>query len=159
MPDITGTDDNKCHCTEQAISKYIGQISGPLLDRIDLHIEVKPVEYKKISSDIKLEPSSEIKKRVDKARKIQLERYKDLNIYSNSELTPSLIEKFCKLDEASKEILKKAFERLGLSGRAYGRILKVARTIADLEGEEDIKQSHILEAIQYRSLDRKYWKR
>ena len=154
-----GTDDNKCHCTEQAISKYMGQISGPLLDRIDLHIEVKPVEYKKISSDEATESSATIKERVNKARKIQLERYKEYDIYSNSELTPSLLEKFCKIDKVSKEILKKAFERLGLSGRAYGRILKVARSIADLDEEENIKQEHILEAIQYRSLDRKYWKR
>ncbi len=154
-----GTDDSKCNCTEQAISKYIGQISGPLLDRIDLHIEVKPVEYKKISSDEKPESSEIIKERVDKARKIQLERYKEFNIFSNSELTPSLLEKFCKIDNTSKELLKKAFERLGLSGRAYGRILKVARSIADLDDEENIKQEHILEAIQYRSLDRKYWKR
>ncbi len=135
------------------------KISGPLLDRIDLHIEVKPVEYKKISSDEQCESSKEIRKRVNNARKIQLQRYKDLNIYSNSELTPDLMGKFCKLDTGSKEILKNAFERLGLSGRAYGRILKVARTIADLDNSENIQQAHIAEAIQYRSLDRKYWKR
>lgn len=154
-----GTDDNKCHCSEQTISKYIGQISGPLLDRIDLHIEVKPVEYKKISSEEQCETSEEIRKRVNKARRIQLERYKEMNIYSNSELTPTLMEKFCKLDSFSKELLKNAFEKLGLSGRAYGRILKVARTIADLDESENIKKVHIAEAIQYRSLDRKYWKR
>ena len=130
-----------------------------LLDIIDLHIDVNAVEYKKISSNEVLEKSEDIRKRVNKARKIQLERYKELKLYSNSELTPSLIEKFCKLDSISKKILRKAFEQLGLSGRAYGRILKVARTIADLDGEENIKQNHILEAIQYRSLDRKYWKR
>ena len=127
-----GTDDNKCHCSESAISNYMGKLSGPLLDRIDLHIEVKPVEYEKISSDEKGETSKEIKKRVNRARKIQLERYKNLNIYSNGELTPKLIEKYCKIDDSSKELLRKAVERLGLSGRAYGRILKVARTIADL---------------------------
>ena len=154
-----GTDDNKCNCSENAISKYIGQISGPLLDRIDLHIEVKPVKYKKISSDEKEESSKTIRERVNKAREIQLKRYEELNIYSNSELTPALIEKFCKLDVSCKKVLKKAFEALDLSGRAYGRILKVARTIADLDGKENIEQSHILEAIQYRSLDRKYWKR
>lgn len=154
-----GTDDSKCHCSERAISNYIGRLSGPLLDRIDLHIEVKPVEYEKMSSDEKGETSEQIKQRVNKARKIQLERYKDLNIYSNSELTPNLIEKYCKIDNDSKELLRKAFERLGLSGRAYSRILKVARSIADLDGEENIKKSHIAEAIQYRSLDRKYWGR
>ena len=151
-----GTDDNKCHCTEQMISRYVGQISGPLLDRIDLHIEVKPVEYKKISSDEQCETSEQIKSRVNKARKIQLERYKKLNIYSNSELTPALINRYCRLDTDSKELLRKAFEKLGLSGRAYGRILKVARTIADLDDSENIKQTHIAEAIQYRSLDRKF---
>ncbi len=154
-----GTDDNKCNCSEQAISKYIGTISGPLLDRIDLHIEVKPVEYKKISSSEQIENSKTIRARVNNARNRQLKRYEGLNIYSNSELTPNLIEKFCVLDSKSKNILKIAFERLGLSGRAYGRILKVARSIADLDNEENIKSEHIAEAIQYRSLDRKYWKR
>ena len=154
-----GTDENKCHCSEKAISNYIGKLSGPLLDRIDLHIEVKPIEYEKISSEEKGETSKQIKERVDKARKIQLDRYKNLNIHSNSELTPNLIEKFCKIDEESKKLLKMAFERLGLSGRAYSRILKVSRTIADLDGEENINKKHIAEAIQYRSLDRKYWGR
>ncbi len=154
-----GTDDEKCHCTEQSISKYIGRLSGPLLDRIDLHIEVKPVEYKNISSEESVETSKEIKKRINKAREIQLNRYKDLNIYSNSELTPKLIQKYCKVDSESKELLRKAFENLGLSGRAYARILKVARSIADLDGEENIKKIHIAEAIQYRSLDRKYWRK
>lgn len=137
----------------------MGKLSGPLLDRIDLHIEVKPVEYKKISSDDTIETSKEIRERVNMARRIQIERYKGLNIYSNSELSPGLMQEFCKLDSQSKEILRKAFERLGLSGRAYGRILKVSRSIADLEGSEDIKPTHIAEAIQYRNLDRKYWKR
>ena len=154
-----GTNDDKCHCTKQAISRYIRKISGPLLDRIDLHIEIKPVEYKKISSKQKSESSIVVKKRVDQARKIQYERYKGLKIYSNSELPPYLITKYCKLDNQSINILKKAFETFGLSARAYNKILKIARTIADLDGEENIKPSHILEAIQYRSLDRKYWKR
>lgn len=137
----------------------LDKLVGPLLDRIDLHIEVKPVQYKKLSSDEDLEMSKDIRKRINNARKIQIERYKDLGIFSNSELTPSLVQKFCKIDNKSKELLRKAFEQLGLSGRAYGRILKVARSIADLEGEENIKQVHIAEAIQYRNLDRKYWKR
>lgn len=96
---------------------------------------------------------------MNKARKIQLERYKDLNIFSNSELTPCFIDRFCKLDKTGKRILSVAFEKLNLSGRAYGRILKVARTIADLDSENSIKPEHIAEAIQYRNLDRKYWKR
>lgn len=154
-----GIDTNRCKCSPQAISNYIGKISGPLLDRMDLHIEVKPVEYQKISSSQKEEKSCEIRKRVNQARKIQFERYKKYPIYSNSELTPSLIEQFCKIDKQAKEVLHLAFERLGLSGRAYGKILKVARTIADLEGKAYIQSDHIAEAIQYRNLDRKYWKR
>lgn len=154
-----GTDNEKCKCTENAISNYIGKLSGPLLDRIDLHIEVKPVEYKKISSNQNIESSKQIKERVNKARKMQLKRYKNLDIYSNSELTPNLIEKYCKIDNESKILLKKAFEKLDLSGRAYSRILKVARSIADLDGEEKISKVHIAEAIQYRSLDRKYWRK
>ena len=129
------------------------------MDRIDLHIEVKPISFEKISSENRQESSREIRERVNKARKIQLERYKDFKIFSNSELTAGLIEKFCRIDDDSRKLLEMAFERLGLSGRAYGRILKVARSIADLEGEENIKSSHVAEAIQYRSLDRKYWKR
>lgn len=124
-----------------------------------MHIEVKPVSYEKISSENKVETSCEIRKRVNQARKIQEKRYEGLAIYSNSELTPSLMQQFCQLDNQAKMILKGAFERLGLSGRAYGKILKVARTIADLEGEKKIKSEYIAEAIQYRNLDRKYWKK
>ena len=154
-----GTEDNKCTCSMQSINRYLSKISGPLLDRIDLHIEVKPVKYKNLGSNEKGESSKVIKERVNKAREIQLNRYKDYNIYTNGELTHSLIERFCVIDDVGKEILKKAFNNLGLSARAYDKILKIARTIADLEGEENIKPNHIAEAIQYRSLDRKYWKR
>ena len=154
-----GTDENKCTCSPQSISKYISKISGPLLDRIDIHIEVKPVKYKKLDSNEKGEPSEAIRERVNRAREIQLNRYKDFDIYTNGELTHSLIEKFCVIDETGKEILKKAFNNLGLSARAYDKILKIARTIADLDEEENIKPNHIAEAIQYRSLDRKYWKK
>lgn len=135
----------------------MGKISGPLLDRIDIHIEVTPVKYEKLESEEQVETSEQIKARVNRARKIQLERYKNNKIFSNSELTPKLIEKYCKLDENGKRILENAFKKLGLSARAYGRILKVSRTIADLAGEEKILASHIAEAIQYRNLDRKYW--
>ena len=136
----------------------MGKISGPLLDRIDIQIEVTPVNYKSLNSSQKVETSKEIKERVNKARKIQIERYKEYHIYSNSELTPNLMEKYCKLNIKSQQILQKAFETLGLSARAYDRILKVARTIADLDSKEKIEEKHIAEAIQYRSLDRKYWK-
>lgn len=135
----------------------MGKLSGPLLDRIDICTEVSPVKYQKLDSNEKIETSEEIKKRVDKARKIQLERYKDKNIFSNSELTPKLIEEYCKLDSKGKQILENAFNKLKLSARAYGRILKVARTIADLDESENIEVKHIAEAIQYRTIDRKYW--
>ena len=104
-----------------------------------------------------METSESIRNRVNNARKIQVQRYKNYNIYSNSELTPKLIEEYCKLDENGRKILQNAFQKLGLSARAYGRILKVARTIADLDKKENIQPHHIAEAIQYRSLDRKYW--
>lgn len=153
-----GSKDKECTCSQQAIQKYMGRISGPLLDRIDIQVEVTPVKYEKLQNDEVVETSEQIKKRVNEARKIQLERYRDLDIYSNSQLTPKLMEKYCKLDEMSKKILQKAFENLGLSARAHGRILKVARTIADLDRKENIEVAHISEAIQYRNLDKKYWK-
>ena len=153
-----GSKDKECKCTPEAIARYMGKISGPLLDRIDIQIEVTPVKYQKIASDERIETSETIKQRVDNARKIQLERYKEHGIFSNSELTPSLSNIYCKLDLKSKEIVQNAFERLGLSARGYERILKVARTIADLDEKENIEAKHIGEAIQYRSLDRKYWK-
>ena len=128
-----------------------------MLYRIDIHVEVQSIKYEKFEESIKQETSEQIKRRVNKARKIQLERYEDLDIVSNSELTPKLIEKYCILNNESRLILKKAFNNLKLSARAYSRILKVARTIADIDEEENILTKHIAEAIQYRSLDRKYW--
>ncbi len=153
-----GSKEKECTCSPQSISRYMNKISGPLLDRIDIQIEVTPVKYQKLDDDSYVETSSQIRERVNKARKVQIERYKNERIYSNAELTPKLTQKYCKLDVASRNLLQKAFEKLGLSARAYGRILKVARTIADLEASTDIKQNHIAEAIQYRSLDKKYWK-
>lgn len=153
-----GSKEKECTCTAQAIQKYMGKISGPLLDRIDIQVEVTPVKYEKLQNEEKEETSEQIKARVNKARKMQRERYKNLEIYSNSELTPNLIEKYCKLNKKGKEILQKAFDNLGLSARAHGRILKVARTIADLDEKENIETNHIAEAIQYRNLDKKYWK-
>lgn len=152
-----GSKEKECTCSNVAISKYMGKISGPLLDRIDICIEVSTVKYEKLDSAEKIESSAEIKARVNKARKIQYERYKNSKILSNAELTPKLIDEFCKLDEKGKKILEEAFNRLKLSARAYGRILKVARTIADLEASANIEVKHIAEAIQYRSIDRKYW--
>lgn len=145
----------ECTCTSNEIKKYLGRLSGPLLDRIDIHIEVASVNYKDLESPEEGEKSRVIRERVNKARRIQQERYKGLNIFSNAELSPSMIKKYCKLDDKCKEILKSAFDRLGLSARAHNRILKVARTIADMEESENIKANHLLEAIQYRSLDRK----
>ena len=154
-----GSKEKECTCSSTAISKYMGKISKPLLDRIDICIQVNPVKYEKLDSTERIETSEEIKKRVDNARKIQLERYKNIKILSNSELTPKLIDKYCKLDEKGKQTLENAFNKLKLSARAYGRILKVARTIADLEASRDIEVKHVAEAIQYRAIDRKYWSR
>lgn len=154
-----GSLEKQCSCNESQISKYLGKVSGPVLDRIDIQIEVPSIKYEKIDSnneDIKYS-SCEIKKRVKNARDIQLKRYKKYDIYTNSELTPKLIEKFCELDNKSKEILKIAFNKLGLSARAYNKIIKVARTIADLGKSTDIQVNHIAEAIQYRNLDKKFW--
>lgn len=152
-----GSTYKNCSCTEDKIKKYINKISGPLLDRIDLHVEVNSVKFDNLTNDTKPTDSLTIKKRVNGARKIQHQRYKEDGIFSNSELTPKLIEKYCNLDYTSKKILKSAFNNFGLSARAYSRILKVARTIADLDSSEDIQTNHIAEAIQYRTLDRKYW--
>ena len=152
-----GDKKHDCTCSEQKISKYLSKISGPLLDRIDLHIEVPAVDYEDLGRRSKAEPSAEIKKRVDAAREIQLKRYAGTGIYSNSGLTSAMIDEVCELDADGSEMLKNAFELLGLSARAHNRILKVARTIADLAGNEKISKENIAEAIRYRSLDRKFW--
>lgn len=153
-----GSKEKECNCTKEAISRYMSKISGPLLDRIDIQIEVTPVKYQKLETEEKQETSEQIRNRVNEARKIQQLRYESQGIYSNSELTPALIEKYCKLDTKGKKLLQNAFEKLGLSARAHARILKVARTIADLDKKEEINVSHLAEAIGYRNLDRKYWK-
>lgn len=154
-----GTKGRECHCSETQIKKYMGKISGPLLDRFDIQIEVKPVDYDKIKSNQPAEKSCNIKERVNRARKRQLERYQSYSIFSNAELTPKLMEQYCQLDASSQKLLEISYEKLGLSARAYAKILKVARTIADLEEKENLTSAHIAEAIQYRNLDRKYFER
>ena len=149
-----GDEEKECQCSPQEIHRYMNKISGPLLDRIDIKVDVKTPKYEKITSKAASENSEEIRKRVDMARKIQLQRYEGFDIYSNSELTPKLIAEFCKLDTKGEELLENAFKKLKLSVRAYERILKVARTIADMEGKENIEAKHIAEAIQYRSLEK-----
>ena len=152
-----GSDIKECTCSKEQILKYMNKISGPLLDRIDIQIEVPTVKYNDLDKESQ-EKSRTIKDRVNIAREIQRKRYKNDNIFSNAELTPRLIQKYCKLDNDSKNLLRNAFNTLGLSARTHDRILKVARTIADMEGLENIKKSHIAEAIQYRNLDKKYFR-
>lgn len=152
-----GHPTKNCNCSPQAVHKYLGKISGPMLDRIDLHVEVPPVDYTALSSSAKEETSAQIKARVNKARKIQQERYKGTGISCNADLTPALLKKFCPLTDDASKYLELSFERLGMSARAYDRILKVARTVADLDGSEIIQKQHIFSAISFRSLDRKYW--
>lgn len=147
---------DKCTCSQNSISKYLSKISGPLLDRIDLQVEASAVNYEDLSVRENSESSKEIKNRVLKAHKIQLERYKNDGIYFNSQLTSCLIEKYCSLGEQERLILKDVFDRLELSARAYHKILKISRTIADLDNSENIKVIHIAEAVQLRNLDRKF---
>lgn len=140
------------------MQRYMSKISGPLLDRIDIHIEVTPVPFEKLADDRKTESSVEIRKRVTAAREIQTRRFEAIeNIHYNAQMSSKLIREYCALDEQSKELLKTAMERLNLSARAYDRILKVARTIADLDNAPTVISQHISEAIQYRSLDREGW--
>ncbi len=145
----------KCTCRESEIAKYMGKISGPLLDRIDIHIEAAAVDFDKMGSTAPSESSAQIRERVVKAHKIQQQRYKDENVYFNSQLSAAQINKYCKLGAAETRLMKTAFESLGMSGRAYHKILKLARTIADLDGSENILAKHIAEALQLRNLDRK----
>ncbi|PYG89809.1 magnesium chelatase family protein [Ruminiclostridium sufflavum DSM 19573] len=145
---------DKCKCTPRMVRQYLGKLSQPLLDRIDIHTEIHSLGYDELAARESEESSADIRERVNKARRVQLERYRGMGIYSNSELSASLIKKYCELDRYTSALLKRAFEKLGLSARAHDRILKVARTIADMEKSEGIKSDHIAEAIQYRSLDR-----
>lgn len=152
-----GHPTRKCSCSPQAVTKYLSKISGPLLDRMDIHIEVPPVAYEELSSVSKEESSESIKQRVNNARKIQQKRFEGTDINCNSNMTTAMLKEFCALDDDTSKYLGNSFDKLGMSGRAYDRILKVARTIADLADSESIKKQHIAEAIRLRSLDRKYW--
>jgi len=150
--------NNHCSCTPSQIQRYISKISGPLLDRIDIHIEVPAVDFKELSSKKPGEKSKYIRARVEKARQIQQKRFKnEKGLYANAHMDNRLIKKYCKIDDSGSKLLNTALEKLGLSARAYNKILKVSRTIADLAGETKIKNEHLSEAIQYRSLDRQLW--
>ena len=150
--------EKECVCAPGVVQKYLNKISGPLLDRIDLHVEVTPVAFKELSSVSKTENSVQIRERVIRAREIQAERFKENEgMYSNSQMEAQQVQAVCVISEAARNLLGRAMQKLQLSARAYDRILKVARTIADLSASEDIKTEHIAEAIQYRSLDRENW--
>jgi len=150
--------DKDCLCPPGMVQKYLNKISGPLLDRIDLHVEVTAVSFEELASKEKGKSSESIRERVIKSREVQEQRFeKNVGIHSNAQMSTKQLQKFCHLDEKSQQMLKMAMEKLDLSARAYDRILKVARTIADLETAENISTEHIAEAIQYRSLDREGW--
>jgi len=148
-----------CTCRPDAISRYLGRVSGPLLDRIDLHVEVPPVAYEHLSGASREETSAAVRVHVEAARRIQTERYRGTGVTANAFLPRALLDRFCPMTQAGEQLLSAAFDRLGLSARGYDRILRVARTIADLEGAEVITDAHLSEAVQYRTLDRKYWNR
>jgi len=150
--------EKECTCPPGAVQKYLNKISGPLLDRIDLHVEVTPVNFSELSSDRLAEKSEDIRERVIKARDIQTERFGNKpELHANAQMSPQMVRDLCKIDMAGQALLKRAMEKLGLSARAYDRILKVSRTIADLAGSEEIKLEHLAEAIHFRSLDREGW--
>lgn len=153
-----GHPTRQCTCRSGAVAKYLGKISGPLLDRMDIHVEVPPVEYKELSRAKPSESSKSIRKRVNKARLIQQERFAGTGITCNARITPATIHEFCRMTDDASRVLQMAFDRLKLSGRAYDRIVKVSRTVADLSGSEIISSDHVMEAIRYRTLDREYWR-
>ena len=152
-----GHPTKKCTCNPKQVSQYLSRISGPMLDRFDLHIEVAPVEYESIASRTKEEESSAILERVQKAREAQNQRYKGTGVSCNARITSDILHQVCPLTPSADELLKQVFEKMGLSARAYDKILKVARTVADMDGSEVIDRKHISQAVRYRSLDRKYW--
>jgi magnesium chelatase family protein len=147
-----------CTCSENEVRKYMSRISGPLLDRMDIQVEVPSLSYEKLSDTDFAESSEKIRERVMNAREIMAKRYEGTGICANGELTPSMIRKYCILDDAAQLVMKNAFEKMGLSARGYDRILRVARTVADMHGSDNIKKEHVAQAVQFRNLDRKYWK-
>nr|WP_228441244.1 ATP-binding protein [Novibacillus thermophilus] len=152
-----GSPADTCTCTPHQIQRYRSKLSGPLLDRIDIHIEVPKVDYQTLMDTGPNESSETIRERVNRVHALQMQRYKRESFSTNATMHPKAIRRYCQLTKPSRELLAQSFDTLGLSARAHDRILKVARTIADLEGAERIDTPHIAEAIQYRSLDRKYW--
>ncbi len=148
---------NECSCAPYQVKKYLSKISGPLLDRIDMHIEVFPVEYRDLAGKNKGKTSKAIKENVDKARNMQIDRYRNESIRCNSQLPPRLIKKHCELGKEQNILLEAAFKKLRLSARSYNKIIKLSRTIADLDNSEKIEVKHLSEAIQYRSLDKNFW--
>ncbi len=150
--------EKECVCGPGIVQRYLSKVSGPLLDRIDLHVEVVPVSFDEMTANRKVETSEEIRVRVVKAREIQTQRFiNHEQIFCNAMMPSNMVKEICAINDAGRTLLKTAMERLGLSARAYDRILKVSRTIADLSGSEEIKTEHLAEAIQYRSLDREGW--
>ena len=152
-----GHPDKQCTCSAMTREKYLSKISGPMLDRMDVQIEVGSLTFGQLNDDKKSESSSDIRKRVVAARERMVKRYAGTGIFANAHLTPGMIREYCVLDDDAKIIMKSAFDRLGLSARGYDRILKLSRTIADLDASEIIKKEHVARAVQLRSLDRKYW--
>lgn len=152
-----GHPSRPCTCSEASKKRYRDKISGPILDRIDIHIEVQSVNYEQLSGTGREESSAEIRKRVNKAREVQRKRFEGTEITCNANMTPKATRQFCTVSDEANKMLKLSFESLGMSARAYDKILRIARTIADLDGSEGIEAQHIAEALQYRSLDRKYW--
>lgn len=152
-----GHPKKQCTCSGQTVQRYLNRISGPMLDRIDLHVEVPAIDYTELSNTSATETSEQIRRRVNRARQIQNERYAGTGISCNAYLTPAMLRKYCVMTDDASRILQASFDKLGLSARAYDRILKVARTIADLEGNKIIQKENIFTAIRFRTLDRKYW--
>ncbi len=150
--------EKDCICGSGVVQRYLSKISGPLLDRIDLHVEVTPVNFSELSSDRPAEKSKAIRERVSAGREIQIARFEDReDVFCNAQMSPNMVRNICKINYAGQALLKQAMEKLGLSARAYDRILKVSRTIADLAQSEEIELEHLAEAIHYRSLDREGW--